>query len=98
MSIKFSEARATIWAIMFLLTFASALPLLADEIQMQNGDRDIGRLVSLTNDILVVQSEVLGTLRLSRAKGATIVFGPVRGTNNVHVAVQPVRPQPLKAA
>lgn len=47
----------------------------ADQIQMQNGDRYVGNVVSLNSDTLVLRSEVLGTLRLPRSKIALITFG-----------------------
>jgi hypothetical protein len=59
----------------------------ADQIEMSNGDRYIGRVVSLGNDTLVLQSEVLGTLKLPRSRIATISLGaaaPPAGTNGFH--------------
>lgn len=47
----------------------------ADQIQMQNGDRYFGKVLSLNGDTLVLQSDVLGTLRLPRANVALISFG-----------------------
>jgi hypothetical protein len=69
----------------------------ADQIQMQNGDRYIGRLVAMTNETLIVQSEMLGTLRLPREKVVNISLGPVTGTNKLHLATQTTPSQPLKA-
>ena len=47
----------------------------ADQVQMQNGDRYSGKVVSLTADTLVLQSEVAGTLRLPRAGVASLTLG-----------------------
>lgn len=58
----------------FLLASLSAL-LRADQIQMQNGDQYFGRVVSLSGETLTLQSEVLGTLKLPRAKIASVSFG-----------------------
>jgi hypothetical protein len=63
-----------------LLRSALALPLLAlalraDQVEMQNGDRYVGTVLSLSKETLVLQSEVLGTLRLPRNKLALISFG-----------------------
>jgi len=80
---------------LLVLGISSILPARGDQVQMQNGDRYIGRLVALTNDTLIVQSDMLGTLRLPRAKVATIVLGSVAGTNKVPVAEESA--QPLKA-
>jgi hypothetical protein len=61
--------------------FALSLALLfcvrvfADQIEMQNGDRYNGKVISMTNDIMVLQSEVLGTITFPRAKIAKISLG-----------------------
>jgi hypothetical protein len=61
-----------------------ALALLAvgsawgDQVEMSNGDRYVGKVVSMAGDTLVLQSEVLGTLRLRRSQIATILLGPQR--------------------
>jgi hypothetical protein len=47
----------------------------ADQINMQNGERYIGSVVALSNETVVVQSDVLGTLLVPRSKIAAIVFG-----------------------
>lgn len=53
----------------------AAFPAFADQVEMQNGDRYVGRVVSLNSDTLVVQSDLLGTVRLPRAKVALVAFG-----------------------
>ena len=58
-----------------------------DQVQMQNGDSYYGRVLSLSQETLVIQSEVLGTLRLPRAKVAHIILGTNTVTN---AAVLPV--------
>ena len=47
----------------------------ADQVEMQNGDRYAGHVLSLNTNTVVLQSEVLGTLRLPRAKVAVITLG-----------------------
>ncbi len=47
----------------------------ADQVQMQNGDRYSGKVVSLSADTLVLQSEAAGTLRLPRAGVASLTLG-----------------------
>ena len=42
---------------------------------MQNGDRYNGRVLSVTSSNLVLQSDVLGVVTLSRAKIANVAFG-----------------------
>ena len=58
-----------------LVLFAGAGPLRADQIEMQNGDRYAGHVLSLNTNIVVLQSEALGTLRLPRANVAAITIG-----------------------
>jgi hypothetical protein len=45
-----------------------------DQVEMLNGDRYVGQVLSLGSDTLVVQSEVLGTLRLPRTRISTITL------------------------
>jgi hypothetical protein len=60
---------------------------------MLNGDRYVGRVVSLGADTLVIQSEVLGTLKLPRAKISTITLSSAADkiTNSVRIAPAMVR-------
>lgn len=69
-----------------LLLLSSIRSVAADEIEMINGDRYVGRVVALGGETLTLQSEVLGTLKLPREKiaGITFVRGkPERGTNSL---------------
>jgi len=59
----------------FTLWTLSAVAARADQVQMQNGDRYSGKVVSLSADTLVLQSEVAGTLRLPRAGVASLMLG-----------------------
>ena len=63
---------------------ALAIPLwvCAEQIEMQNGDRYVGKVLSLSNNVVVVRSEMLGTVRLPRSKVARITLGPEAGTNS----------------
>jgi hypothetical protein len=70
---RISSARFTILLLLTLL-FPPIL-LLADQVEMQNGDRYFGNVLSLNSDSLVLQNEVLGTIRLPRAKVALVTFG-----------------------
>jgi hypothetical protein len=65
-----------------LLLFAAAGRLSADQVEMQNGDRYVGHVLSLNTNTLVLQSDVLGTLRLPRAKVAGITLGASSATNS----------------
>jgi hypothetical protein len=56
----------------------------ADQVNMQNGECYIGKVVTLSNETVIVQSDVLGTLKVPRGKIASITFG----TNAVAPTVQ----------
>jgi hypothetical protein len=56
----------------------------ADQVNMQNGECYIGKIVTLSNETVIVQSEVLGVLKVPRTKIASITFG----TNAVTPALQ----------
>jgi len=49
----------------------------ADQVEMQNGDRYVGNVLSLNADVLVLKNEVLGTVKLPRGKVAHITISPV---------------------
>src|SRR5882672_10864532 len=68
----------------------------ADQVNMQNGECYIGKVVTLSNETVIVQSDVLGTLKVPRSKIASITFG----TNAVPAPVQTpavASTQPTKA-
>ena len=55
--------------------FACLFTAHADLVEMQNGDRYVGTVVSLNADSLVLQSDVLGKVLLSRSQVSTISLG-----------------------
>lgn len=63
-----------------LVLFLATTRLHADQVEMQNGDRYAGHVMSLNTNIIVLQSDVLGTLRLPRGKVAGITFGAASAT------------------
>ena len=65
-----------------LLLLAAAGSVLGDQVELQNGDRYVGEVLSLNAKTVVLQSEVLGTLRLPRNKVAVITLGPLRPANS----------------
>ena len=65
-----------------LALFLAPGPLRADQVEMQNGDRYAGHVLSLNTNTVVLQSEVLGTLRLPRAKVAVITLGDTPAANS----------------
>src|SRR5437016_1793458 len=64
---------ATLCALLALL-FAPCR-LWGDQVEMQNGDRYVGKVLSLTTNMLVLQSESLGKMQLARDKIASITLG-----------------------
>ena len=60
-----------------LMVLVGGSRLWADQVELQNGDRYVGKVVLLTGDTLVLQSDVLGRVQLPRGKIAQITFGPV---------------------
>jgi hypothetical protein len=67
----------------------AAIGLRADQLQMQNGDRYIGKVLSVTTDSVVLQSDVLGKITLPRSKVAQLTFGAGAVTNVVQTAIVP---------
>jgi hypothetical protein len=63
----------------------------ADTVEMQNGDRYNGKLLSVDTSTVVIQSEVLGTVRLPRSKMASLTVSPEVGTNAVATPAAPTR-------
>jgi hypothetical protein len=53
----------------------SAAGLRADVLQMQNGDRYAGKILSVNSNSIVLQSEVLGEITVPRGKVSNIQFG-----------------------
>lgn len=65
----------------------SAKSLRADQLQMQNGDRYVGKVLSVTPDSVVLQSDVLGKVTLPRNKVSLLTFD--NGTNTNAAAAAP---------
>jgi hypothetical protein len=49
--------------------------LRADQVEMQNGDRYAGKVIAMSAETVVLQSDVLGKLTLPRSKVASISLG-----------------------
>jgi len=49
--------------------------LQADEVAMQNGDRYFGKVVSVSSDVVMMDSEMLGKIKVPRKLVASLVFG-----------------------
>lgn len=72
---RVSDQFRLIPALAVLLMPNLALRLDADQVEIQNGDRYIGKVLSVNTDTLVLQSDVLGTVKLPRAKILHITLG-----------------------
>src|SRR5258705_457188 len=77
-------------AVMF---FLATIWLRADQVEMQNGDRYLGTVLSLDTNTLVFHSAVLGTVHLPRGHFALITLGP-GGTTNFTRAASATKHQP----
>jgi hypothetical protein len=55
----------------------------ADQVEMQNGDRYSGKVLSVDVDHVVIQSEVLGKISLPRRQAALISIGPKATASNL---------------
>jgi hypothetical protein len=72
--------------------FLAAGSLMADQVEMQNGDRYVGHVLSLNSNTVVLQSEVLGTQRLPRSKVAVITLEPSLAANSLALPLSTNRP------
>ena len=57
-----------------------------DQLEMVNGDRYTGKVVSLSSNLVVWQSEIFGTVNLPREKVVTISLGAGGRTNLARIA------------
>jgi hypothetical protein len=90
------------WMFSVPLAVLLAAPVLADQIQMKNGDVLNGAVLSLSTNALVLKNENLGVIHLPRAKVAAIRFGEAAATPSAPVATAtnnpPVRPPAVPQA
>jgi hypothetical protein len=71
-------------ACLFALT---TLSLRADLIQLQNGDRYAGKILSMTSNSIVMESDVLGKVTLPRNKVTSLTFGASAAATNAAPAL-----------
>jgi hypothetical protein len=77
-------ARLATFEMLCAVVISCAFAVRGDQVEMLNGDRYAGQVLSLGSETLVLQSEVLGTLKLPRARISTITLesrAPVHATN-----------------
>jgi hypothetical protein len=75
-----------------IFMFVAAPRLRADLVEMQNGDRYSGKVLSMSADTVVLESEMLGKINVPRKKVATLMIGaniaaPSTATNVARVSV-----------
>ena len=80
-----------------VILFLATLSLRADQVEMQNGDRYLGTVLSLDTNTLVLRSAVLGTVTLPRGKVALIHLGS-GGATNLPSAASAGKPQPAASS
>ena len=71
--------------------FVAAPWLRADHVEMQNGDRYFGKVLSVSADTVTLESEMLGKINVPRKKVASLAFGtnaaaPKAATNVAHIS------------
>lgn len=76
-----------------MLVALSPARLRADQVEMANGDRYVGRVLSLSGETLVLQSDVLGNLRLPRSRISTILLDPRPAAAGTNAALRPAAPR-----
>lgn len=82
------------------LGFGATFNTLADQVIMHNGDHYHGKVLSVSPTNVVLQSEVLGVLKLARSQVANVAMG-VTASSNAVPAVSPAKtnaPSDLSAA
>ena len=77
--------RLGIWAACILVFAATGLH--ADQVQLQNGDHYSGKIISMTTNSIVLESDVLGNVTLPRSKVTSLEFGTTTTTTNTTARV-----------
>ena len=68
--------RKLLFVLSGMLFLAAAAPRLrADQLEMQNGDRYSGKVLSVSADTVVLDSEMLGKINVPRKKVVRVAFG-----------------------
>ena len=82
--------------ICYLICVVTLLPVLlkGDQLEMSNGDRYVGNVISVTQSNVTFQSEIQGRMNLSRDKVARVSFGEAAArTPAVAPTVAPSKPK-----
>jgi hypothetical protein len=73
--------------------FVAAPWLRADQVEMQNGDRYFGRVLSVSADTVTLESELLGKINVPRKKVASLAFGTNAAAPKAATNVAPISGQ-----
>jgi hypothetical protein len=83
-----------------IVLLTAAISVVADQVEMHNGDRYVGQVLSMSTNTLSMQNDVLGTVTLPREKIARVTLGEVAsGTTKPAAATNTtarITPQPSK--
>ena len=95
---RFQRLLSTFGALFLVI---AAPRLRADQVEMQNGDRYAGKVVSVSEDTVVLDSDLLGKVTLPRKKVAALMMGanvavPKMASNIIMGVAAPANP-PVKA-
>lgn len=82
------KSKRILSSLAILCLFVSA-KMPADEVDMQNGDRYFGKVVSVSADTVVMNSEMLGKINVQRQKVSGLLFGS-NGTNAPLIVSGPI--------
>lgn len=72
----FGPMRKTLAGLLVL----AAMPVFADQVEMQNGDRYTGRVLSLSDNFVVLQNDILGKITVPRSKVTLLSVGAAAPT------------------
>ena len=91
------DRASTCWVLgsALVLTLCAG-PVCADQIEMQNGDKYNAKVISMNNETVVIQSDVLGTVKLQRGQVAHVNVGTPANTTPA-ASTQP-NPQTARTA
>ena len=95
MSYALAMKRKLLFALSGMFLLAAVAPRLrADQLEMQNGDRYSGKVLSVSADTVVLDSEILGKINVPRKRVVRVAFG----TNAVAPSATAARaPGPMPA-
>lgn len=84
--------RVRLWSAGWVLLVVCSAAFANDEVVMRNGDRYYGQVLSLNSNTVVLQSDVLGELRLTRSKVGGITFNAPKPAGEPTPSVVPPVP------